>query len=318
MEITPASINSFFQRLNFSFQNALKQVPTFWNQIATEFPSDTEQNLYPFLSMVPGLREWIGPRTFNNIAARAYAVPNKHWEASYEMDLNKFRDDTYGFYAQLQPMIAIQVAEWRDRRLAQVIEAATSSVCWDGQFFFDTDHPVDPDNSGSGTNSNKLVGATYDIAGNSGDPLIAYAAARAAMALWKREDGQQLGVVPDTVMVHPNQEKQALQLANAMLTAQAVGSAAAGVSNVFSSTNPPRVIVNPFLTTTSGNPWYLLCTKRGINPFGWQNRQDPNLVARTEVTSENIFTLRKIQWGVDLRGEALYTFPFLAFRMSSS
>jgi phage major head subunit gpT-like protein len=318
MEITPASINGFFQKLNFSFQSAFQQVPTFWNMIASEFPSDTEQNLYPFLSMIPGLREWIGPRVFNNVAARAFAVANKHWEASYAIDLNKFKDDTYGFYAQMQPMIAQQVAEWRDRRMAQVIEAGTTALCWDGQFFFDTDHPVDPDNTGPGTNSNKLVGATYDISGNSGDPLVAYAAARAAMALWKREDSQQLGTIGDTIMVHPNEEKYGLQIANALMTAQAVGSAAAGVSNVFSGTIAPRVIVNPYLTVTSGKPWYLLCTKRGIKPFGWQNRQDPNLVARTEVTSENIFKLRQIEWGVDLRGEALYTFPFLAFRMSAS
>ncbi len=217
----------------------------------------------------------------------------------------------------MNPMIAQQVAEWRDRRLAQVIEAGITSLCWDGQYFFDTDHPVDPD-SGTATNSNKLVGATYDISGNSGDPLIAYAAAKAAMALWKREDSQQLGTVPDTIMVHPNEEKYALQIANASITPQAVGSAAAGVSNVFSGGAGLRVIVNPFLTVTSGKPWYLLCTKRGIKPFGWQNRQPPNMVARVEVTSENVFKLRQFEWGVDLRGEALYTFPFLAFRMSAS
>jgi phage major head subunit gpT-like protein len=316
MDITPASIQNFFTRLNFQFQNAFAGVPTFWSDVATEFPSDTGQNLYPFLSMIPGLREWVGPRVINNVAQRAYAVPNKHWEATYGIDRNQFEDDTYGFYAQMQPMIAQQVAEWRDRRLAQVIEAGTTAVCWDGQFFFDTDHPVDPDNSGAGTNSNKLVGAGFDIA--VADPLVPYAAARAAMALWKREDGQQMGTLGDTIMCHPNEEKFALQVANALVTAQAVGSAAAGVTNVFSQSGPPRVIVNPYLTVTSGKPWYLLCTKRGIKPFGWQNRQAPNLVARTQVTDENVFKLRQFEWGVDLRGEGLYTFPFLAFRMSAS
>lgn len=317
MELTPASVNAFFQRLDFSFQQAFQKVPTYWSMVASEFPSDTEQNLYPFLSMIPGLREWLGPRTINNVAARAFAVPNKHWEATYGMDLNKFKDDTYGFYSQMQPMIAVQVAEWRDRRLAQKIELGTTEVCWDGQFFFDTDHPVDPDNSGAGTQSNKLVGSAYDLTGNSGDPLVAYANVRAAMQLWKREDGQQIGVVPDTIMVHPNQEKQALQVANATFTAQAVGSAAAGVTNVFSG-GGLKVLVNPYLTVISGSPWYLLCTNRGIKPWGWQNRQAPNIVARTEVTLENVFKLRQLEWGVDLRGEALPTFPFLAFRASLS
>jgi phage major head subunit gpT-like protein len=316
MDITPASVNAYFQRLDFAFQQAFQQVPTYWSQVAGEFPSDTEQNLYPFLSMIPGLREWVGPRVINNVAARAFAVPNKHWEATYGIPRNKFLDDTYGFYAQMQPMIAQQVAEWRDRRLAQVIEAGTTALCWDGQFFFDTDHPVDPDNAAAGVNVNKLVGAGFDIA--VADPLVPYAAAKAAMALWKREDGQQMGTLGDTIMCHPNEEKYCLQVANALITAQAVGSAAAGVTNVFAQSGPPKVIVNPYLTVTSGRPWYLLCTKRGVKPFGWQNRQDPNVVARTAVTDQNVFSLKQFEWGVDLRGEAIYTFPFLAFRMSAS
>lgn len=316
MDITPTAINNFFTRLNFQFQGAMEGVPTFWNKVATEFPSDTSQNLYPFLSMIPGLREWIGPRVINNVAARSFAVANKHWEATYGIDRNQFEDDTYGFYSAMLPMVAQQVAEWRDRRLAQVIEAGTTTLCWDNQYFFDTDHPVDPDNSALGVNSNKLVGAGYDIA--VADPLVPYAAAKAKMALWLREDNQQLGTLPDTIMVHPNEEKYALQIANALTTAQAIGSAAAGVSNVFAGAGAPNVIVNPYLTVTSGKPWYLLCTKRGIKPFGWQNRQAPNLVSRTAVTDENVFKLRQFEWGVDLRGEGTYTFPFLAFRMSAS
>jgi len=315
MDLTPTNINNFFTRLVFGFQNAMAAVPTFWNQIATEFPSETEQNLYPFLSMIPGLREWVGPRYINNVAARAYAVANKHWEATYGIDVNKFRDDTYGFYSSLNPMIAQHVSEWRDRRLAEIVEAGTTALCWDGQFFFDTDHPVDPDNSGSGTNSNKLVGAGFDIA--VADPIVPFAAARAAMALWKREDGRQLGTIGDLIMCHPNEETYALKVAEALTTAQAINAnSGAGVSNVFKG--KVGVLTNPYLTVTSGKPWYLLCTTRGIKPFGWQNRQDPNMVARTEVTSENVFKLRQFEYGVDLRGEGIYTFPFLAFRMSAS
>lgn len=317
MELTPTAINNYFQRLNFQFQNQYTQVPTMWRQIATEFPSDSEGNIYPFLSMIPGLREWLGPRVIKNVAARSYNVVNKHFESTQAIDLNKFRDDTYGFYSALQPMMAIQVAEFIDRRLATIVEAGTTSICWDGQFFFDVDHPVDPDNSGAGTNSNKLVGANYDISGNSGNPLIAYQNVKQAMATWKREDGSQIGIIPDLIMVHPQDETYARQICNASLTAQAIGSnAGAGVTNVFNGTI--SYIVNPFLTVTTGHPWYLLCTKRGVKPFGWQNRQAPNLVARSDVSLDNIFKLRQIEWGVDLRGEALYTFPFLAFRGSAS
>lgn len=315
MHINAAVLESFFTRLDFTFQNAQKTVPTFYKQIATETPSITEANVYPFLSMIPGLREWIGPRQVRNVAARGFTVVNKHWELTEAIDVDKFNDDTYGFYAQLMPMVAQQVAEFKDRRLAAVIEANTA--CWDGQNFFDTAHPVDPDRSSLGTQSNKLVGSGYDISGNSGDPLVAYGAAKAAMALWKREDGQQLGVIPDTIMVHPNEEKYALQLAKAITTAQQINSnSGAGVSNVFAGSL--NVLVNPYLTVTSGKPWYLLCTKRGIMPFLWQTRQEAQIVSRTALTDQNVWSLRQFEYGADLRGEASYTFPFLAFRMSAS
>lgn len=321
MDLTPQKLQEFFQLLDFSFQNAFKQVPTFWNQVATEIPSMAEQNVYPFLAMMPGVREWLGPRQAKNVAARTFTVVNKHFETTMEMDSNKFKDDTYGFYNQMIPNAAMQIAEFRDRELARVIEAGTTTNCWDNQFFFDTDHPVDFDNAGAGIQANKLVGAQYDLgtlSAPTADPLLPFAQARAAMALWKRDDGQQMGTVPDLIMVHPNQEKQALQIANAMMTAQAVNGAAAGagVSNVYYG--KVNVLVNPFLTVTSGNPWYLLCTNRGLKPFMWQNRQPPQFVQLTNPNDDNVFRMRQLVWGWDFRGAASYTFPFLAFRMSAT
>lgn len=316
MQINAAKIDEFFQRLDFAYSKALETVPSFWKQIATEIASNGEQNVYPFLSMIPGLREWLGPRIINNVAARAFTVPNKHWEMTNAIDRNKFEDDTYGFYTALMPMMAQQVAEWRDRELARVVEAGTTSLCWDGQFFFDTDHPVDPDNASAGTNSNKLVGASYDI--SAADPVVAFQNMRAAMMLWKREDGQQLGTLGNLIMCHANEERYARQVAEALNTPQVYGSntAAAATSNVFMG--KVDVLVNPYLTVTAGKPWYLLCTNRGINPFIWQNRQAPNFVTRTNVTDENVFKLRQYEYGVDLRGAASYSFPFLAFRGSAS
>jgi len=321
MELTTTTLQQFFQLLDFSFQNYLKQVPKFWDQIATEMPSATEQNVYPFLAMYPGVREWIGPRIANNLASRSFTVVNKHWETTMSMDKNKFADDSYGFYSKATEVAAIQIAEFRDRRVAQVIEAGISTNCWDGQYFFDTDHPVDPDNSAAGVQANKLVGASYDlgtIASPTADPLAPFAQARAAMSLWKRDaDGQQMGTIGNVIMVHPNQERQALQIANGAMTAQAVGaSAAAATTNVYYG--KVDVLVNPFLTVTSGNPWYLLATNRGIKPFLWQNRQDPQFVQLTAPTDTNVFMQRELKWGWDFRGEASYTFPFLAFRMSST
>lgn len=317
MDLTPANINFLYQTLNFSYVQGYGQKKTYWQDVATEIPSLGEGNIYPFLSMIQGFREWVGPRVVNNVSARSYAVPNKHWELTLAVDANKIKDDQYGIYKPVFGMLGQQAAEWRDKELARVIEAATSVNGWDGQFFFDNDHPVDPDNSGSGTNSNLLVGATYDISAAAG-PVAAYAAAKAKMALWKREDGTQMGTIPDTIMVHPNEEAFGKAVVAAGNTVVVYGSntAAATPQNVFQG--ELKLIVNPYLTVTSGKPWYLLSTSQMVRPFIWQAREEPSLVARTAVNSDNVFYMRQFEWGVDLRGAATYSFPFLAFRMSAS
>lgn len=314
MLITPNKLEEFNQSLDFSFNLGVQTAPSFWKSLATEVPSKSKRNVYPFLSGIPGLREWVGPRVVNNIAARNYVLENKHFEDTLEVDRNEFEDDQVGIYSNFAQMLGQQVTQFPDRMIASAMEAGTTSLGWDGQFFFDVDHPVNPDSPSAGVNSNKLVGAQYDIA--VADPLVPFANARAAMSLWKRDDGEQMGVMGNLLMVHPNEEKFARQIANASITAQAINSSAAGVSNVFMSS--VEVIVNPYLKVTTGRPWYLLATNGAIKPFLWQTRKAAELVALTNITDDNVFRHRKFVWGVDLRAAVGYTFPFLAFRMSAS
>lgn len=314
MDITPSNLDAFFKGLDFRFKIGMEAPDTFYKDIATIVPSSTSSNLYPWLAKIPQLREWVGPRVINNIQVNSYELRNKKFEDTIAVEKDHLADDQYGFYGDVAGMLGSETEEFPDRKIAEALEAGTTELCWDGQLFFDTDHPVDPSGVVTGTNSNKLVGAGYDIAVT--DPLIPFAAARAAMALWKREDGQQMGTFGDTIMVHPNEEKYGLQIANAINLGQVVGSGAAANTNVYQG--KVRVIVNPYLKVTSGKPWYLLATKKAIKPLLWQVRQPAILTAKTNLTDDNVFFQQQFIWGVDLRAAAGYSFPFLAFRMSAS
>lgn len=311
MQITPASLENFFQGLNYAFKDGYESTPTLWEMLATKAPSGTEKNVYPFLSMIPGLREWVGPRTINNIAARSYSLPNKHWEDTIAVDRNKLEDDQYGFYDGIAAMLGEHVAEFPDRKLTEIIEAGEDELCWDGQPYFDENHPVDPDDAGAGVNSNLLTGSEFDLATT--DPTEPYRLAKAAMAAWVREDGKRLGTKPTHIMVGSDLEKYALQVKSALNVAQTVGSAAASASNVFNGSI--EVIVNPLI---EGEAWYLAALNRKIKPFLWQQRQEANLVPLTNVTDPNVFYMRQFVYGVDLRANGGYTFPFLCFKMKAS
>jgi phage major head subunit gpT-like protein len=318
MQITGANLQQFFQAVDFAFKGAAFGTPTFWKMFTKEVPSRTEKNVYPWLSEIPSLREWLGPRIVENIATRDYSLTNKHFERTIGIDRVKVEDDQYGFFTDVASSLGKVVAEFNDVKVAETIEAGNSALCWDGQYFFDTDHPVDVDSSAAGTYSNNLVGAAYDL---SADPKGAFGAARKAMMKFKRDDGRPMGLTPNILMVPPDLEDAGMVAIEAGLISQKIMNVAANenvanaaVSNVYQG--KATLIVNPHLTVT--NAAYVFCTTKGIMPFLFQNRQAPNFVPRVDPASDNVFNLRRFEWGVDLRAAYGYTFPFLGVRIAAS
>lgn len=110
------------------------------NGCSNYFGSDQASEIYPWLGMPPALREWIGGRQAKGMSANSVEIRNKHYEATIEIALRDLRRDKTG---QLQA----RIAEFAQRGqshfaslLSTLIVAGTSTVCYDGQFFFDTDH----------------------------------------------------------------------------------------------------------------------------------------------------------------------------------
>lgn len=104
------------------------------------FNSDQELETYPFLGQNPRMREWIGGRQAQGLRGSSFAIRNKHYEATLEIALRDMRRDK-------TPQIRARVAEFADEGqahwgtlLSTLIAAGTSTACYDGQFFFDTDH----------------------------------------------------------------------------------------------------------------------------------------------------------------------------------
>lgn len=307
----------YFQFLQ-TFQVFYSKQPTYYQFYSSEMPSSTDENVYGWIAEMSGMVEWTGARQVDDVIARDYRLRNKDWEKTISLERNKVLDDTWQLFGQAVEMLALQGAWWPDDRCTQTLVDGTTTECFDGQFFFDTDHPVDLNNAGAGTYSNKLTGGTYDL---SVDPVAAWGAAKATAMKYVGESGRPLNVVLDTLMVPPDLERYALQVANAQLTAQAIKNvggtenvAGAGVTNVWQGSI--RVIVNPRLTDQSA--WYGICTSRGIKPIIFQKRQAPNFVARTAPTDVNVFDQKKFIYGSDARGVGGYSLPYLAVRCRPS
>ncbi len=307
-----------FTGYNAQFQSAYQALPKFYPGIATVMPSGTTTELYHWIAQLPGMREWIGARQKNNVALRDYTLTNKNFEDTIALDKFKVKDDTHSAFSQTVFAFGQAVAKWPDEQVAAQVEAGTTELCFDGQCFFDTDHPYSLDDASLGTYSNKLAGAAYDL---SADPIGAWQQAQAAMGAYKGDSGKPLGLRADLLMVPPALEKYALQVAQANLVPQTLMNvagdqnvASAAVSNVYQG--KLQTLVNPYLTTATAA--YAICTTRGIKPFVWQLREEPVFTNLVDPTLPNCFNEKEFIYGAEGRGVAGYSFPFLAIRLTPS
>lgn len=141
-----AVIGRFFRALEQSLGSG-------WiDDVSMEFNSDQPSETYPWLGQVPTMREWIGGRQAKGFSDNGITIANKHYEATIEFLTRDLRRDKTG-------QIDVRIGEFADRAqahwaslLSTLMINAESAVCYDGQYFFDTDHAE----GDSGTQSNKL------------------------------------------------------------------------------------------------------------------------------------------------------------------
>jgi len=124
--------------------------------VSNLFTSDQESETYKFLGQSPAMREWIGGRQAKGFTGQGITILNKHYEATIEVRKKDARRDK-------TPQIQARIAEFADRAqthwaglVSTLLIAGESTVCYDGQYFFDTDHSEDD----SGSQSNDI---TVDI-----------------------------------------------------------------------------------------------------------------------------------------------------------
>jgi len=151
--ITAAILAALRTEVRRQFQDAYDgmQPSTFWRTVAMQAPSTTTSNTYDWLGDFPDLREWIGDRVIKDMKENAYQITNKLYEATVGIPRVAIEDDNVGTLANRVRNMGQSAARHPDKLLAALIKAGGASVCYDGQFFFDTDHPVAANHDGTGT-----------------------------------------------------------------------------------------------------------------------------------------------------------------------
>jgi phage major head subunit gpT-like protein len=138
-----------------SFYHALEQnAAAGWvNPLSMLFNSDQESETYKWLGQSPVMREWVGGRNAKGLRENGITIANKKFEATLEIPVDWIRRDKTGqINLRINEMARRAEAHWA-RLLSTLIVNGESAVCYDGQYFFDTDHSE----GGSGTQSNDIT-----------------------------------------------------------------------------------------------------------------------------------------------------------------
>ncbi len=140
--INAALLTAITTGFKMQFQGALDQAPSQFKMIATVVPSNTKVQTYPWLGTLPSMREWLGDRVVHGLQAHGYSITNKGFELTIAVSRNDIEDDQYGVYGPMFEEMGRAAGAHPDQLTFTALKNGPSTLCYDGQFFFDTDHPV--------------------------------------------------------------------------------------------------------------------------------------------------------------------------------
>ncbi len=285
--VTSDFLAGLYRSLQALYKDTYEKTEADYQKIAMEVPSTTSENQYQWLGEVPGMKEWVDERTLEGLKAWDYTIKNKDWESTIAVDRNAIEDDQLGIIRPRVMSLAVAAKTHPDELVFSLLAQGFSQTCFDGQYFFDTDHPL----ADGSTQSNKITLA-LDATG--------LKTALATLRRLKGWTGRPLNLKATHLVVPPELEWTARELLQAERDAS-------GATNILRGAIP-NIIVSPYLADT--NNWFVLDASKPVKPLIFQMRKRPEFVSMDDPKqSETVFMRKKYLYGVDARynvGYGLY------------
>jgi len=142
MEVNAATLAGIYTNFSIIFNQEMATIKAMHDLVAMTVPSTGKQVDYKWLGNIPMMREWIGDRQIKNLEAFDYAIKNKKFESTIGVDRDDIDDDQVGVYKPIIRGLAHAAGNHPSMLIYALMKDGFSKPCFDGQYFFDTDHPV--------------------------------------------------------------------------------------------------------------------------------------------------------------------------------
>lgn len=144
------ALNTAFNR---GFNEQAAGVDDFW-MFTEDVISSTGDEEYGWLEDIPMPRLWEGDRFIANMKQQAYRLVEKPYERTLGVKRRHLETDRYGIYSKRSELMGKAARRHPAALMFDQLVNGFSRECYDGQYYFDTDHPV-----AGGVVSNMQAGA---------------------------------------------------------------------------------------------------------------------------------------------------------------
>lgn len=267
---------------------------------ATLIDTDDPTEDYAWLGNVPTVREFKGDRVVRDIVTESYSLSDKEWEVTVGIDRKTIEDGKMGQVEMRIRDLAIRAEQHKNRRMTEVINAGDATAGYDGQFFFDTDHPSNK--AGAADRSNDLgQSIVLKTRITPAEAEIALATILEHFTTLRDDQDEPMGLSANgiTILIHAQQWK-GFAVALGMVGAGQFGAAAAAVSGAFNGMF--NLVINPYETTEE--KVYAFKTDTVMRPFIFQSRLPIDL--EDNLGGDMWFKSNKAEFGTRARYEVGY------------
>lgn len=161
MDITPANMGHILTGFQTVFNDGFDAAPSHYEAVSMTVQSTGRSETYGWLAKLPVIREWVGERLLQDLGGAKYELENLDFESTVTVPRNDVLDDRFGVFAPAVKEMGFTSRQHPDKLLFGLLKRGFDRRCYDGQYFFDTDHPVGDGTVGGGdvSQSNRQDGA---------------------------------------------------------------------------------------------------------------------------------------------------------------
>jgi phage major head subunit gpT-like protein len=258
--------------------------------------SDQASEEHRWLGMSPAMRVWVNGRQVHGLHDSGIVIPNLSFEASIGVGLDEIRRDKT---AQVMRRVDDLVGRYNQhgaKLLSELTIAGEAGLCYDGQFYFDTDHAE----GSSGTQSNDLTTAIVSATAPTAEEMrTVILTAIQAMLGFKDDQGEPINeTARDFLVMVPT------PLWGAAVSAVTLPQLSQGASNILKALEGEfniSVLPNPRLTWTDKFAVFRADQGDGAAPFIRQQETPLNVSSQAEGSPEEFYNKRHV-YGIDYNG----------------